>query len=179
MVYINHEYHFIIIENPKSGSTTLLDALSKSLDVDISRKSRCNYIHLTSQEAKKDYSEYWDSYLKVTTYREPFKRFCSSVLMRNHIAHFDINHIEKGSPINFNKFLKHYQENKEKCCFCKSQEQFTNGMDYLINIDNFQEDYNTFCDKLGIPKIKVQHLNENKNKKINVNLLKSIYNNLN
>ena len=161
MVYINHEYKIIVIENPKSGSTTLLDALSKSLGVDISRKSRCNYIHLTSADAKKDYLDYWDSYLKVTTYREPFKRFCSSILMRNHIAHFDIEHIETGSPINFNKFIKHYQQNKEMCCFCKSQEQFTNGVDHLIDVDNFQEDFDKLCDKLCVPKIIVPHLNKN------------------
>lgn len=45
MVYVNHEYRFIVIENPKSGSTTLLDALSKSLGINISRTKRCNYIH--------------------------------------------------------------------------------------------------------------------------------------
>ena len=58
MVYINHEYRLIVIENPKSGSTTLIDVLGQSLKQKILRKTKLAFIHMTAREAKELYREY-------------------------------------------------------------------------------------------------------------------------
>jgi hypothetical protein len=96
MVYINHQYKIIVLENPKSGSTSLVKSLEKSLCVSIrSNIHRIKNIHMTVSEAKHEFAEYWDSYLKITTIRDPMKRFISYALMRSHISLYDINHIEQ------------------------------------------------------------------------------------
>jgi hypothetical protein len=48
MVYINDEYKFIFIENPKSGSTSIIRTLSKSLGVPISRTPFLKNAHQTA-----------------------------------------------------------------------------------------------------------------------------------
>ncbi len=165
MVYINHQYKIIVLENPKSGSTSLVKSLEKSLRVIIrSNINRIKNIHMTVDEAKHEFAEYWDTYTKITTIRDPLKRFISSALMRSHIARYDISHLEHGTPLNIEKLENHYIKNKDSYCFCRSQDEYTTGMDILIHIDHFQEDYKNFCDKLGIPSIIVPHLNKNKNK---------------
>ena len=163
MVYINHRYKIIVLENPKSGSTSLIKSLEKSLNVSIrSNINRNKNIHMTSFEAQKEFAEYWDTYTKITTVRDPLERFISSVLMTGNIARYDPDHLQHGTPLNIEKLENYYI--KDKCCYCRSQNDYTTGMDILIHIDNFQKDYDFLCDKLGIPSIIVPHLNKNKNK---------------
>jgi hypothetical protein len=165
MVYINHRYKIIVLENPKSGSTSLMKSLEKSLNINIrSNVNRNKNIHMTSFEAQKEFAEYWDIYLKITSVRDPLERFISSVLMTGNIARYDPEHLQHGTPLNVESIVKYYIKNKDKCCYCRSQNDYTTGMDILINIDNFQEDYDSLCDKLGILKISIPHLNKNKNK---------------
>ena len=62
MVYINHEYKFIFIENPKSGSSSILKALENSMDITITREMFPIAAHLTSYEVSKKVSkEIWDT----------------------------------------------------------------------------------------------------------------------
>ena len=81
MVYINDTHQFIFIENPKSGSTSVLKALEKSLNIKIKRgvpkKAQIDQV-------KEMYPDKWEKYLKVSTFRDPFKRFCSSVNYNKH-----------------------------------------------------------------------------------------------
>jgi hypothetical protein len=176
MVYINHEYHFIVIENPKSGSTTLLDVLGRSLGITIPRKTRLRVIHMTVNEAKLEYSQYWDIYLKISTYRDPIQRFISSSFMSATVAHYDISYIEHGTPLDLSKLETFYLKNKSDYCYCRPQSDYTDNMDYLIHLDNFQEDYNILCTKLGIPTVSVSVLNKNPKLKLyKLGQMKSLY----
>ncbi len=40
---------------------------------------------------------------------------------------------------------------------------YTTGMDVLIRVSHFQEDYDKLCNMLNVPKIQVPHLNKNSN----------------
>ena len=55
MVYIDHLNRIIVIENPKSGSTTLIKCLELILGLSISRKTPNHIIHTTSEDAQKMY----------------------------------------------------------------------------------------------------------------------------
>lgn len=183
MVYINHDYRFIVIENPKSGSTTLLDVLGRSLGLTIPRKTRLRVIHMTVKEAKLEYGCYWDLYLKISTYRDPIQRFISSAFMRVAVAHYDISYVEHGTPLDLVKLETFYLKNKSDYCYCRPQTDYIAEMDYLVHLDNFQADYNRLCVKLGIPTVSVPVLNKNpkldkksKNNLYNLDQMKSLYN---
>ena len=94
MVYINHEHKIIVIENPKAGSTTLVNSIETALGVTISRKFRNNY---------------------------------------------------------------------------------TTGIDVLVHIDNFQEEFDNLCDRLNIGHIVVPHLNKNQSSYITDPSLKELF----
>ena len=76
MVYVNDQYRLIFIENPKTASTALLKALERALKVKIKREVSPALAHLTVDQVKHKYADKWESYLKVSTHRDPFKRFC-------------------------------------------------------------------------------------------------------
>ena len=107
MVYINDHFKFIFIENPKSGSTAIIKALEKVLRVKINRRNP-EQAHLTCDQIKGVYPEKWENYIKVTTYRDPFKRFCSSVEF--------ILHQKQGQFINFIEFQNHRLNGN--CVYC-------------------------------------------------------------
>ncbi len=176
MVFIDHEHRIIVIENPKSGSTTLIKSLELALGVKIPRTSM-KVIHATSEDARKMFSEHWDQYLKISTVRDPFERFVSSALMRAHVARYDINHIESGSPVDIDKLKENFKKYKYTYCFCRPQQQYTSGMDVLVRVDHFQEDFDALCDRLGKPRITVPHMNKNQSEEplVDTTTLKRIY----
>ena len=160
MVYINDEYHFIFIENPKSGSTSILCALEKSLGQKITREILPRTAHMTSYEIKKMYPDKWEKYFKVTTFRDPFKRFCSAVNYEKH---------------EYTDLIEHLKCPRE-CPYCITQDRYTRDCDFIINIDNIQQDYNTFCDDVGIKSSIIEHRNKSKKKKrFDENYLKGVF----
>ena len=144
MVYINDLHKFIFIDNPKSGSTAITNALRQALGVQIPRGSP-KEVHLTCKEIKELHPDKWEKYLKVTTYRDPFRRFCSSV---NYGSHY----FEKYS--NIEELKEHFQNNKN-CVYCLPQEAFTEEVDFIIHLDTIQKDFDTFCKKIGIDSVKI------------------------
>lgn len=160
-MYINHEYKFIFIENPKSGSTSILKALESSLGFKIKRELFPQVAHITSYEIKKKVSkEVWENYLKITTYRDPFKRFCSSI-------NFNLHKFPKG--------LEHHLANNTNCVFCLPQEEFTRDCDFIIHLDNIQEDYDQFCNLVGIPSVKIEKYNSAKKEVYSEKVLKQFF----
>ena len=145
MVYINDEYRFIFIENPKSGSTSILRALEKSLDVKIKRYFNPDLVHLTCDQVKRLYPDKWKSYFKFSTFRDPYERYCSSM---NYELH------------NFIDYDKHLAR-PMGCVYCKLQEEYTTGCDFIIHIDNIQEGYNKICETLKLNSVIVENRNKN------------------
>ena len=83
MVYIDHEHKFIFIDNPKSGSTAITNALRTALGKQIPRGSP-KEVHLTSAQIREAFPTEWAEYLKVTTWRDPVRRFASAVNYGSH-----------------------------------------------------------------------------------------------
>ncbi len=147
MVYINDQFKFIFIENPKSGSTSVIKAFERIFHKPIRRNSP-QQAHLTCEQIKKKIPDKWETYLKVTTYRDPFERFCSSVYFKKHQM--------EGRFDNIEKFKKH---KSDRCVYCLPQELFTESADFIIHLCNFQQDFDTFCQKVGIQSVKIERVN--------------------
>jgi len=144
MVYIDDEYKFIFVDNPKSGSTAITNALRLALGKQIPRGSP-KEVHLTSAQIRAQFPEKWDSYLKVTTYRDPFRRFCSAVNYGSHYFNKYTNNAE----------LEEHMRTQTDCVYCLPQEAFTDGCDFIIHLDRVQKDFDEFCEKIGVDSVQV------------------------
>ena len=147
MVYINDRYRFIFIENPKSGSTSIIKALEKVLNLKIHRINP-QKAHLTCEQIKERFPHKWKRYLKVTTYREPFERLCSSVYFKFHQT--------EGKFRNINEFEKHFNNH---CVYCLPQTSFTEDVDMILNLETIQQDFDQFCEKIGVKSCKLTQEN--------------------
>lgn len=147
MVYINDHFKFIFIENPKSASSCVLNAITESLGIKL-RRGNPTISHLTCQQIKEQYPGKWDTYFKVTTYRDPVERFNS---VKNH--HYFKDHYTMD-------ILSKHLVDPIDCVYCTPQSEFTTGVDFLIHIDNLQQDFNVFCEKVGIPPVELKVVNE-------------------
>ena len=157
MVYINEEYKFIFIENPKSGSTSILKALEKSLNIKIIRDKPIT-AHLTCDQIKNKVNpNQWNTYTKVSTRRDPFQRFCSSI---NYTGH------QQNNYKNYDQLEEHIKKNE--CVFCKKQDLFIKDCDIVIDMLNMQRDYDIFCQKVGIKSSKIVKENSNQKNKFEV-----------
>ena len=151
MVYINDRHQFIFIENPKSGSTSVLKALSESLGIQIQRTPHLQNAHQTCDQLKELYPDKWERYFKVSTFRDPYKRWYSSI---NYPRHHNLRGIKSFHD------LKNHLENPGTCQYCIPQKEFTK-VDFIINTNNTQQDYTTFCEIVGIPSCTVKIINKN------------------
>jgi glutaredoxin len=149
MVYVNDQYRLIFIENPKTASTALLKALERALKVKIKREVSPALAHLTVDQVKHKYADKWESYLKVSTHRDPFKRFCSSINFQKH---------QQKSYKNHEQLVNHLK-NPRGCPFCKKQEEFTKECDFLVHLETIQADFDTLCSKLNVQPVKVEREN--------------------
>ena len=132
MVYVNRQHRFIFIENPKSGSTSILVAFEKLFKIKFI--SRIPSAHKTVDQVKREIQpEIWNEYLKVSTYRDPIERAISAK-----------------------------KELLKDPVFSLPQEEFTKEMDFLIKLDTFQEDFDIFCQKIGVESIQLQHVNKSR-----------------
>ena len=163
MVYINDQYRFIFIENPKSGSSAILKGLEKALKIKINRGSP-KQAHLTGDQVKNMYPDKW-GYLKVTTQREPFQRFCSSINYEPH----RLNHC-----FNLEQLQKHLK-NPNGCVYCKPQSEFTKECDFIIDMNNSQSNFNDFCKRVGLPVTQLTMENKSKKKFYTTEQLSTIY----
>ena len=144
MVYINDHHKFIFIDNPKSGSTSITNALREALRVPIPRGAPKD-VHLTSAQIKAQWPDKWETYIKVTTFRDPFRRFCSAV-------NFGSHYFNKYSTI---PELEEHIKSQTDCVYCLPQEAFTDGCDFIIHLDTMQKDFDRFCKKIGIDPVQV------------------------
>ena len=169
MVYINDQFKIIFIENPKSGSTSILMALQKVLNYRQTSRTP-EKAHQTCDEIKQQFPDKWKEYLKVSTFRDPVSRFISSMKFKTHITYY--YRTEK-------EILNHFKINK-KCVYCVPQEEFTNGCDVILHLDTLQEDFDKLCEKLCVKTTRINHLNsshiKNNLNKIPKEILTKIFN---
>ena len=109
----------------------------------------------TSQE----YNEVWDSYFKFAFVRNSWDRMVSSWQMQM-------------PNISFSKFLKMYPYKDDTDLIWHTlpmwihiyDNQKNILVDFIGRFENLQEDFNTVCDKIGIPRQELPHKNKNKHK---------------
>jgi chondroitin 4-sulfotransferase 11 len=112
-------------------------------------------------------------YFKFTFCRNPYSRVVSNYIMfttsRNiKIDEFRINQIcqfhNNPSSMSFSEFLEFICKYDNH--HWQPQIDFVYGydVDFIGRVENYQEDFNTICDKIGIPRQELLHKNKSKHK---------------
>jgi hypothetical protein len=166
---ISHKHKGIFTAIPKTGSTTMCLVLEnndwefifKSFGRD-SQHDRA--IHQQEYFQKHNYD--YTSYFKFAFVRNPWERCLS--------AHRWLVRIGVLENTPFRKFIHDYCSSRARFprFFQKMDLQYNwicdNNqnviVDFIGRFENFQEDFDIICDKIGIPKQKLPHQNPTKHK---------------
>ena len=144
---ISHKHKFLFIAVPKTASGTarkifedLYDVHSTGGDVE----SKNYYHHRTANDMKQHFGEMnwnYDKYFKFTFVRNPWSRTVSLWAYKT------------GKECSFKYFLNKNVVNSRKIDYTNyyCDENGNNLVDFIGKLENFQEDINTVCDKIGIP----------------------------
>ena len=104
----------------------------------------------------------YDGSIIFTTVRNPFSRAVSM------FKHRSWNSVKTFSNFCHKVIENEYPDEKARWHSSTLTEHITDNnqlkVDFVIKIENFQEDFNTLCDKIGIPKQELPHANKSKHK---------------
>lgn len=149
---ISRSQKFLFIQIPKTATVSVFTVLQQYMNKDVFGKFR----HLTYQQASKDYPES-KNYFKFSFVRNPWDRLLSSYLYARAIKK---RTGERSIPLDTT--LKNYLL-KSPNRF--SQYSFVDGFDknsFIGRFENLQSDFDIVCDKIGIPRIKLERINKTK-----------------
>ena len=175
---ISHKHKFVFIATPKTGSTTIRKSLAKYSDIkSVGDKTSPYYWHTSALELKEHFNEKnwnWNEYFKFTFVRNPWSRCVSKWEHRKRVSNnqtlldnrdeFAIqsrNLIHKWKSFRGMLRRGHVGNSQYNWCFDASGNQL---VDFIGKTENFQEDFNTICDKIKIPQQQLPRKNATKHK---------------
>ena len=170
-ITLSHDKKYVWFRVPKVGSRTILQLLNKNNAIGegfpLYEKKDSGY--------NREYDRNWDSYFKFTFVRNPFDRLVSAYYDKVVNKH-DIPFYDKFRNLSFKEFvLKLREVDLEKTndvgMMCTDKHIVpqvsiipTGCECFVAKFENLQEDFNTICDKIGIPHQKLPHKNKTKHK---------------
>lgn len=167
---ISHKYKFVFILLPKTGTTSIQSLLTQTVLEQPKQGADRHYDKIT--ENVKDY-------YMISISRNPFSRVVS--LWKFWDEHL---HLRRNRPaMEFTYFVKNFAKIQEKICRVFNKQEKIHfyscvdgiamstdnrlshtDIDFWIKIENFQQDFNKICDKIGIPRQQLPHINKSNHK---------------
>jgi hypothetical protein len=177
---ISHKYKFVYIAVTKTGSTTVRKMLNPLSDVVSDHSTESPYHHHThAVDLKKHFKERgwnWDEYFKFSFVRNPWSRLVSLFnYQREYVRGYEK---DVESSRYFEGYYKRCKKNTHNRNFEVYVDKIWMGdqfdflydennnqlVDFVGKTENLQEDFNTICDKIGIPRQELPHKNKTKHK---------------
>jgi hypothetical protein len=172
---ISHKHKFIFLFQHKCASSTLRSALEKIDDFNLSF-----HWGVKSKEYKNDELKKYSDYFVFANIRNPFERAVSAWIYLQKSFPFE-RQFTKGLSLKktftnlpqandklyteldgrSNHDYRHITQEQVDTLLNKEGKFIT---DMLIRFENLQEDFNTVCDKIGIPQQQLPHENKTKHK---------------
>lgn len=164
---INHKHKFIFVHIPKTGGTSIQYLFTKNNNV----TKKENKKHFTSNDYHRENISEWNSYFKFSFVRNPFDFLVSYYIFRMKMINGELGRTErfmskKYKNSNFKSWIRNNFFNDPRVMthfdFLSVNEKIE--LDYIGKFENFQEDFNIICDKIGIPQQQLPHINKSKHK---------------
>jgi len=168
---ISHTHKFIFVHINKTGGTSIEVLLKKYSN---KFKKHQSIIDLNKEASSNDYFKFtfvrnsWDRFLSLYKYRIktnqtklgsnpiPFKEWAKHIYDKNP-KYYNTRH----DPIGNNKLrLLMLSDQLDWITDAKGSV----NMDFIGRFENFQEDFNIVCDKIGIPHSQLPHVNKTEHK---------------
>ncbi len=173
---ISHKHKCIFVHIPKCGGSSL-EYLLESNQFSFPRHPhrhlslegfKLNLQHGSLREQIK-YYDIRDHYFSFTFVRNPWARICSYFF---HLQKWCDGEMRAGTS--FNDFVidlllsngnyKTMSPNLQRKYFISPCVDWAAEIDFIGKIENFQEDFNTVCDEIGLARQQLPHTNETKHK---------------
>ena len=157
---ISHKYKFISIEVPKTGTTTICSALKRKFGC----KSPQPKKHLDLEQYREMFPDEVQSYFTFSFVRNPWSRVVS------------LYHRSEGtkmkSKMTFSEFVNWIKLATDTCVMPTPKKNMIDffkldgkvKIDFIGKLENFQADFNTICDKIGVPRRKLPYKNRSAHK---------------
>jgi len=145
---INHEYKVLFIHVIKTGGTSIATALN------MDRKQ----YHIPATTVRKLVGEgIWADYFKFAFVRNPYEKIVSQY------------HYNRGKfgfkDSTFEEYIKAWSKGAKISTHPQSHLSYINEkLDFIGRFETLQQDYNTICDKIEIPRQQLPHKNKSKHK---------------
>ena len=145
---INYKYKVIFVHIIKTGGVSIATALNMN----------AKHYHEPATTIRKVVGEdIWSDYFKFTFVRNPYEKIVSQY----HFNGYKLAY--KGST--FKEYIKAWNAGKKISRFPQSHLSYINEkLDLIGRFENLQQDFNTICDKIGIPQQQLPHLNKSPHK---------------
>ena len=162
---ISHKHKFIFTHIPKTGGSSVHSSLNDYFEPN-------QWMH---NDLQKDLKKCSSDYFKFAFVRNPWDLTVSSY---HYFCYSDVTKWRrKKIPKNFifKDWLRWKQKNrsrgwKKNRCYGKNQLCYVSNIrgellaDFIGRFENLQKDFNTICDKIGIPHQELPHKNATKHK---------------
>ena len=116
------------------------------------------YCHLSASKIRNSVGDMtWAKYFKFSFSRNPYDKLVSQYHFNRH--KFGL----KNST--FKEYVKTWNEGKKISTHPQLHLDYIDEkLDFIGRFENFQQDFNTICDKIGIPHQQLPHKNKSKHK---------------
>jgi hypothetical protein len=175
---INHTYKFAFVKLSKSASTTITKALTRVCPNTSYEKTLPHHIlDLTSDDSA--------AYYNFSTARNPYDRLVSRYFYARDKAPIHKSQFKnltfkdfvvgghESTPMNTSwvpKTAPHLKKLLNRVGFFDNQIEWIQDnqgktmVNFIIKVENLQQDFNMVCDKIGIPHTKLPHKNRSNHK---------------
>ena len=163
---ISKKHKFIFVHITKCGGTSVENALEKYggeylWNRDEMTNENHQYIHPKHVLAEKySLTKYWKNSFKFTFVRNPWSREISAYFYRKRMTDFRGTFEEHLASTNFIVNPLHHGNQYNWLVSHNGKME----LDFIGKFENFQQDFNTICDKIGIPHQELPHDNKTKHK---------------
>jgi hypothetical protein len=157
----------IYVRIPKTASCSIVKALRGHKQILCNDINNFLEINMTSYLSRKNKealgAELWKKCFKFSFVRNPFDRCVSSWKMTNRRMPFKV-FVKNLIGVNL-KNPKKFSFNAWHCCLQTSHVTNWRGkcmLDFIGKFERLQDDFDEVCDRVGIDKMKLPHLNKTK-----------------
>jgi chondroitin 4-sulfotransferase 11 len=136
---ISKELKVIFIHIPRTGGTSIEKALIGKNWWHVDRATK----HLTWNQARQHYAEYWDEYLKFSVVRNPWDWIVSLYHSHNYTR-------SAARGVSWSDYVKHPRLSANEQDTIIQSEIIGDELDFILRFETLDDDFKRLCSMIGM-----------------------------